>query len=67
MKPYVFEADFFIGQRVTFTLDSMALGMVTGIQIYDGGITYRVIWSDNRQETSHYAFEIVAAEGAEAR
>lgn len=65
--PYVFEADFFLGQTVAFVLDSSVVGLVTGISIYDGGKTYRVIWSDNRQETSHYAFELRASEGAIAR
>lgn len=46
---HVFEADFYIGQTVTFVLDSGTVGLVT--------------W-ESRQETSHFAFELVASERA---
>lgn len=58
MGRHVFESDFFIGQTVSFRLAPEDIGLVTGIQVRDGCVTYLVTWGDDRRETQHFAFEL---------
>jgi hypothetical protein len=52
-----------IGDVVTFKLgDFFVKGVVTNIHISPCGVAYDVTWSDTRQSSSHYDFELEAVE-----
>ncbi len=49
---------FSLGERVYFASNTEFAGTVTGICIRPEHITYFVVWSEDRDESGHYAIEL---------
>ena len=51
-------AEFGLGERVFLRMaEERQRGLVTGVMVVPGSLTYRVSWGDGR-DTNHYAFEL---------
>lgn len=57
---HVVEVDFHVGQTVFHRLSGDERGLVTAVHVFHGSVVYQVVWAD-RQDTSHYAFELSPA------